>query len=64
MSDYDDYLANKDAFDMFQRTEDNRRKSAKEKYQESLGPVKNEQQLAQEAFEVNEAIWKRTTRGY
>jgi hypothetical protein len=54
----------KDDLERFRDTEDKRRKTAQEKYQESLGPVKNEQQLAQEAFERNEAIWKRTTRGY
>jgi hypothetical protein len=64
MSDYDDFKANKDDFDKFQRTEEKRRKTAQEKYQESLGPVKTEQQLAQEAYERDQAIWKRTTRGY
>jgi hypothetical protein len=48
----------------FRATEDRRRMTAQIRYQESLGPVKTEQQLAQEAYERNEAIWKRTTRGY
>jgi hypothetical protein len=64
MSDYDDYKANKDDFDKFQRTEAKREKDRQIRYQAGLGPVKTEQQLAQEAYERNEAIWKRTTRGY
>jgi hypothetical protein len=47
----------------FRATEDRRKRTAQIRYQESLGPVKTEQQLAQEAYERNEAIWRRRLGG-
>jgi len=48
----------------YRDTERRRERDRQIRYQESLGPVKNEQQLAQEAYERNEAIWRRTRNGY
>jgi hypothetical protein len=63
MTDYND-INHRHLIEKFEDTERKREKDRQIRHQQGLGQVKTEQQLAQEDYERNEAIWKRTTRGY
>jgi hypothetical protein len=64
MSDFDDYKANKDDFDKFQRTESERERKRKIDYQNGLGPVKTAREIEIAELDRWDALWNRTTRGY
>jgi hypothetical protein len=63
MTDFDN-PHNRALIEKFEKTERDRKRERQIKYQESLGPVKTERELAIEADDRWQAIWNRTTRGY